>query len=144
MLSAGKPVRGSVMATSDAQVSRAQRWIVPRSMPPPRRDVATLNAGATVGAAWALVARVVDRLTAATAAPPARSWRRVATNGLRVRAGSFIVGFLCLAMLLLDAGAGDALDEPALEDEEDDQDGHDHHGRPSQQQAVVWDRLLIL
>jgi len=41
-------------------------------------------------AAWALLAVAAVSVTAATAAPPARIWRRLATNGVRVRAESVI------------------------------------------------------
>src|SRR5450759_1476633 len=44
----------------------------------------------------------------------------------------------------LDAGRGDAFDEPALEDEEDDQDGHNHNGLPGHEHAVVGYELLIV
>src|SRR5450759_2208886 len=182
MLSAGSPVWRSVMATSEAQVSRAQRSMVPRSMPvscgdPEPVDADVVDVGATAGAAWALVVLAVVRVTAATAAPPARSWRRVAPKGVRVRAVSVMCDSLgwpslsrtgyvmCVRMCAssrarsrvrasglcggsrcgsLDAGCGDARFEPVLEDEEDDQDGHYHHGCPGQQQAVVGRHLLVL
>src|SRR5665647_809815 len=86
-LSAGKPVAGSVMATIEAQVSWAQRWIVPRSIPPQcwspadGVDAEVTDAGA-VDAAYAFPGLATVRPTAATAAPPTRSCRRLAMIGL--------------------------------------------------------------
>src|SRR5664280_2805324 len=105
MLSAGNPVPGATIATVEAQVSRAQRSMVARSTPPLWNDTGMAGAGAvgpgaTAGAAWALDARAVARVTAATAAPPARRWRRVATNRVGVTTVSFM-RFPCLAMVFL-------------------------------------------
>src|ERR1035437_1121633 len=92
MLSAGNPVPGATMATVEAHVSRAQRLMVARSMPPPWNDTGmagagTVRPGAPGGAAWALVARAVVRVT-------------VATNRVRVTALS-VMRFPCLAMVWL-------------------------------------------
>src|ERR1035437_7243685 len=120
MLSAGNPVPGATMATVEAQVSRAQRSMVARTMPPPWNDTGmagagTVGPGAMAGAAWALVARAVVRVTAATTAPPARSWRRVATNRVRVTALS-VMRFPCSGLVGMgsrDAGRGFPFVEPA-------------------------------
>src|SRR5450759_5245678 len=94
MLSAGNPVAGCASAAIEAQVSRAQRWILPRSTPPSWNDWGVVDAGApnVAAGAWrafavaacADVARAVVRPTAAIATPP-RIWRRVAADMGRLR-----------------------------------------------------------
>src|SRR3954451_12998442 len=135
MLSAGRPVAAGVIASRLRQVSRAQRSRREFDLGGKVAGTAARGAAASAGG--------VRPSAASIAVPPTRKGRRprrVVGSGV---VGSGVVGSDMVRLRswggrtgtprrwwggfgLLDAGGGDALDEPALEGEEDQQDRHDH------------------
>src|SRR6478609_2435888 len=129
MLSDGSPVAGSVIASRLCQVSRAQR--ISRELDLP---LAASRADAVPAAALAVGS---SPRAARRAVPPTSSWRRPGVGTVL----SDMVGLR--SWWLLDAGGGDALDEPALEGEEDQEDRHDDDRGPGEEQAVVRGVLAL-
>ena len=124
MLSAGRPVSGTVIASRLCHVSAAQRC---------RRE-----RGTTLGRpCFAPGARPGPAIGAAL---PTMSWRRAGEAGVDggvvrgCRAWSSSVRRVAVewCRVSLDAGGGDAFDELALEGEEEQEDRHDHDGRPGE------------
>ena len=111
MLSAGRPVRGSVIAAIDRQVSLAYLFSVAES-------------SATAG-------------VAATAAPPNN--RAIVASSAAILVG-FMAGIPC-SLRLFDTGHRDALHEITLQGEEEGdhrRDGHDRAGEQHPYVRAVW------
>src|SRR5690348_15887176 len=148
MLSAGRPVLGSVMATRLRHVSAAHVRTVARSR---ERTVVPGAEASRLPAALGRDPAYADGASARAAmeaAPPTISDLRLGVDVLSwwvmVMLPCWWGGWECsdgegwgLRWRSLEPGRGDALDEALLEDEEDHEDRDDDDRRPGEEQAVV-------